>query len=77
MHAIPLDIYLNEGSADFERRMQLSGLSLQLDRATAYVEARLKNRRPRRDRRKRLEGAYWEWAKNWTGSTRHPEDCWD
>ena len=51
--------------------MQLSGLSLQLDRATAYVEAHL------RDRREPLEGTHWEWAKNWTGSTGHPDDCWD
>ena len=67
----PLDIHLNKWVADFELRMQLSGLSLQLDRATAYVEARL------RDRRKQLEGTHWEWAKNWTGSTGHPDDCWD
>ena len=66
----PLDIYLSKRVADFERRMQLGGLSLQLNRATAYVEARLRNRRPRRDRRK-------PWAKNWTGSTGHPDDCWD
>ena len=49
------------GVADFELRMQLnSGLSLQLDRAMAYVEARL------RGRCKPLEGTHWEWARNWT-----------
>ena len=69
----PLDIYLNKRVADFELRMQLSGLSLQLDRATAYVEARLRDRRPRRDRRKPLEGTHQEWAKNWTGSTGNPD----
>ena len=39
--------------------MQLSGLDLKLNRAMAYVEARLGARRPRRDRRKQLEGARW------------------
>ena len=67
----PLDIYLNKRVADFELRMQLSGPSLQLDRGTAYVEARL------RDWRKPLEGTHREWAKNWAGSTGHPDDCWD
>ena len=39
--------------------MQLNGLDIKLDRATAYVEARLRARRPRRDRRKRLDGTHW------------------
>ena len=73
----PLDIYLNKRVADFKRRIQLSGLSLQLNRATAYVEACLRNRRPRRDRCKPLEGAHWKWAKSCTGSTGRPDDCWD
>ena len=73
----PLDIYLNKRLADFERRMQLSGLDQELSRATARVEARLRTRRPRRDRRRRLQGDHWEWAKAWTESTGRPGDRWD
>ena len=36
----PLEIYLNKRVADFERRMQVSGLALHLDRATAAIGAR-------------------------------------
>ena len=73
----PLDIYLNKRVADFERRMQLSGLDRKLNHATAYIEARLRTRRPRRDRQKQLEGTHWEWAKSWTKSAGRPEDLWD
>ena len=54
--------------------MQFSGLDVKLSRATVYVEARLRARQPRRDRKRRLEGACWKWAKDWTGSTGHPDD---
>ena len=73
----PLDIYLSKRVADFERRMQLSGLDSKLSRAPAYVEARLRARRPRHDRKKWLEGAHWDWAKSWTRSTGRPNDPWD
>ena len=65
----PLDIYLNKRLADFERRMQASGLSQKLNQATSRIAARLKRRKPRRGRRPQLEGCHWEWAKEWTGST--------
>ena len=55
-----------------------SGLSLQLDRATVYVrQGPPKNQLPRRNRRKLFEGTHWEWVKNWTRSTGHPDDCWN
>ena len=73
----PLDIYLNKRLADFEKRMQLSGLDQQLHRATAHVAARLRTRKPRCDRRRPLEGTHWEWAKTWTASTGRPRDPWD
>ena len=73
----PLDIYLSKRVADFERRMQFSGLDIKLSRATAYIEAKLRARRLRRDRKRLLEGAHWEWARDWTGSTGHPDDPWD
>ena len=57
--------------------MQFRGLDLKLNCATAYVEARLKARRPRRDRQKRLEGGHWERVKSWTGGTGHPDDPWN
>ena len=60
----PLDIYLSKRVADFDRRMQFSRLDVKLSRATAYVKARLRARRPRRDRKRRLEGAHWEWVRN-------------
>ena len=73
-----LDIYLSKRVADFERRMQFSEVDVKLHRATtAYVEAGLRVRQPRCDRKRRLEGAHWEWAKDWTGSTGHPDDPWD
>ena len=62
----PLEIYLSKRVADFERKMQFSGLGLRLSRATAYIEARLRARlrarQPRRDRKRPLEDAHWEWA---------------
>ena len=58
----PLEIYLSKRVADFERKMQFSRLGLRLSRATAYIEARLRARRPRRDRKRPLEDAHWEWA---------------
>ena len=54
----PLDIYLNKRLADFERRMQLSGLDQQLCQATTYVAAWLRTRKPRCNRRRPLEGTY-------------------
>ena len=57
--------------------MRFSGLDLRLSRATAYIEARLRARRPRRDRKRPLEDAHWEWARDWTGNTGHPDGPWD
>ena len=60
----PLDIYLNKCVADFERRMQISGLAAQLNRATTVIAARLRRRRPRRGRpAAKPIGYHWEWAK--------------
>ena len=73
----PLDIYFNKRLADFEGRMQLGGLNQKLQQATAYMAARLRTRRQRRDRKKQLEGAYWEWAKAWTGSRSRPNGPWE
>ena len=74
----PLDIYLNKRVADFERRMQNSGLSRQLDHATAVIATRLRKRRPRRGRpATRLRGYNWEWAKQWTGHLGRPGEPWD
>ena len=54
----PLDIYLDKWLADFEQGMQLSGLGQKLRQTVTYIATRLWTRRPRRDRRKQLEGTY-------------------
>ena len=71
----PLDIYLSKQVADFQRRMQLSGLGRKLGQVTAAVAAQLRRRQLRHGQCPPLEG--YNWAKEWTGSIERPKDLWD
>ena len=66
----PLDLCLNRRLADFERRLENSGIGAPIKDATVYVGRWLRSRRgrPRRENPPKE----WEqldlWAKNWASS---------
>ena len=65
----PLELYFNKRLADFEARLQRTGMAEKLAAASTRVAAKLRNCRGRR-RRDYPTGGHWPWARLWVRAER-------
>ena len=69
----PLDLYCNKRLADFEMRLQRTGMAAKLAATSARIAARVRNRRGRQRRDFPAQG-HWPWARQWVRAERAEQE---